>query len=60
MLATSLQVDERAVGVLEDDVVELLGVFQTAERGHGVLEHLAVRRRRLADLAGRHLDVLLL
>ena len=36
-----------------------LGLAQPAQRAHRVLEVLAGRDRRLADLPGRHLDVLL-
>jgi len=44
---------------LEDELAKLLGLDQPAERAHCVLEILAVRDRRLADLPGRHLHVLL-
>ena len=44
---------------LDDDVGELLGIGQPAERVHGVLEVQAGGHRRLADLPGRHLHVLL-
>jgi hypothetical protein len=44
---------------LEDDAGELLGVDQAAEGAHGVLKVLALGDRRLADLPGRHLHVLL-
>ena len=47
-----------AVG-LDDDVGELLRLGQPAERGHRVLEVDARGGGLLADLAGRHLDVLL-
>ena len=56
-----LEPDDPAVGIgLEDHVAELLGIGEPAQRGHGVLEDLAVGHRRLADLAGGDLDVLLL
>ena len=48
----------RLVG-LEDDVAELVRVDQTAQRVDGQLELLTRRRRLLADLAGRDLEVLL-
>ena len=44
---------------LDDDVAELLGLVQPAQRGHGVLEVVARGHRRLADLAGGDLHVLL-
>ena len=44
---------------LENDVCELLGLDQAAEGAQGVLEILAVGDRRLTDLSGRHLHVLL-
>ena len=44
---------------LENDVGELLGLDQPAEGAQGVLEVLALGDRRLADLPGRHLHVLL-
>ena len=44
---------------LDDHVAELLRLHQPALRHHGVLEIEPCRRRRLPDLAGRHLDVLL-
>ena len=60
MLATSLQADERpSAVVLDDDVAELFRLVEPAERGDDVLGDLAGRHRRLADLAGRDLDVLL-
>ena len=59
--ADVLQLHRPAVHVgLEDDVAELLGVLQPAERVDRVLEHLARRGRRLADLPGGDLGVLLL
>ena len=45
---------------LEDDILELLRRFEPAERGHRVLERLALGHGGLADLARRHLDVLFL
>ncbi len=48
------------VVVLEDHVGKLLGVDQPAQGGHGVLEFLPLGHRRLPDLAGGHLGVLLL
>ena len=47
-----------AVG-LQDDVRELLGVGEPALGDDGVLEVLAARHGRPAELPGRHLDVLL-
>lgn len=44
---------------LEDHVGKLVRIGQPAERGHGVLEHLAGIDRRLANLSRRHLHVLL-
>jgi hypothetical protein len=44
---------------LDDDVLELLGGLEPAEGVDGVLERLVVGRRLTADLARRHLDVLL-
>ena len=49
----------RAPSVFTDDVLELLDVGQAAERVHGELKVLGVRRRGLTELAGGHLDVLL-
>ena len=45
---------------LDDDVGKLLGIDQPAQRAEGELEDLAGRRRRLADLTGGHLHVLVL
>src|SRR5208337_5543612 len=44
---------------LENDVRELLSLDQAAEGADGILEILALGDRRLADLPGRHLHVLL-
>ena len=55
-----LEVDDLAVRAgLEDDVGELFGLDQPAEGVDGILEVLALGDRRLADLPGRHLHVLL-
>ena len=52
--------DGAAVGRrAHDDVAELRRIAQAADRVHLHLEGRAGRRRRLADLAGRDLDVLL-
>jgi hypothetical protein len=61
------QLDPRDVAEARDartlrlhyDVLELLDVGQAAERVHGELKVLGVRRRGLTELAGGHLDVLL-
>ena len=58
--ADVLEVGDLPVGAgLEDDVRELLGLDQPAEGAQRVLEVLARGDRRLADLPGRHLHVLL-
>ena len=58
--ADVLDADLPAVGAAaEDDVAELLRRVEPAERGDGELERPAGRAGRLADLAGRHLHVLL-
>ncbi len=49
----------RAPVGLDDDVLELRDVAQTAERGDRELEFLRRGRGRLADLPGGDLDVLL-
>ncbi len=55
------QADDSAVSVgLEDRVTELLDIDEPAHRAHRVLEHLPARHRRLAELAGGDLRVLLL
>jgi hypothetical protein len=55
------QPHDRASGRIgaHDDVAELGGIAQAADCVHLHLERCARRRRRLADLAGRDLDVLL-
>src|SRR5207245_2695648 len=45
---------------LEDDVFKLLFLDQAALGGDGELKALPLSGRRLPDLPGRHLDVLLL
>ena len=45
---------------LQNHLSELLLGFEPAERVDRVLERLAARRRRLADLPGRDLRILLL
>ncbi len=52
------QIDQRTAVVLDHDVGELVGIFQTAKGGDDVLRHLAGWSRRLTDLAGGHLHVL--
>ena len=44
---------------LDDDVLELRRLGETAHRADADLEHLLGRRRRIAEGAGRHLQVLL-
>ena len=52
--------EQRAVGPrAEDDVLELGRRREAPARGDGVLELLPGQRRRLADLSGRGLEVLL-
>ena len=61
MRATSLQADEAALGVgLEDHVRELLGVGEPAQRVIVYWKTCPSGHRRLADLPGGDLDVLLL
>ena len=44
---------------LDDDVLEILDLGQPPERAQGDLGLLTENRRRLADLAGRDLEILL-
>src|SRR5262249_35831625 len=52
------QIDQTTVRILQDDAGELIGVFQSAERGDNVLGNLSSGRRRLTDLAGWYLNIL--
>ena len=53
-----LEMDESAAVVAEDNVGELIGVSQSAERGDDVLRDLSLGSRRLTDLPGGDLHVL--
>ena len=54
------QADDLPVrAVLDHDIGELFGLNQPAQRAHRVLEIHALDGRLLADLTGRHLDILL-
>ncbi len=55
-----LQAHDGVVGLLDDDLAELVGLDQTTERLHRNLEGAGRRRRRLVEHAGRHLHVLAL
>ncbi len=58
-VAHILQQHQAVGGVLDDDVVELLGARQPAHHAHRDLKGLLRVRGRLAELTGGNLDVLL-
>ena len=57
-LAGRQRVSRFAMCRLHNDIAELFGFFQSAERAHGELELLPIRNRRAANLSGGNLHVL--